>query len=91
MDKMKEYRDLLVNDMDQILESQKRNIETAASIMSDTAKENHKIYCDNCRQAVTAICYRCGTPFDMPYWMKKQIDERGKNTYCPDCRSSFRH
>ena len=44
MDKMKEYRDLLVNDMDQILESQKRNIETAASIMSDTAKENHKIY-----------------------------------------------
>ncbi|MBR2788057.1 MAG: SIS domain-containing protein [Erysipelotrichaceae bacterium] len=44
MDRMKEYRDLLVKDMDQVLEKQRDKIEEAAQIMSDTVKNNHKIY-----------------------------------------------
>ncbi len=44
MDKMKEYRDLLVADMNQVIEQQRENIEKAAQIMTDTVKSGNKIY-----------------------------------------------
>ena len=47
-------------------------------------------YCQNCWKKTTEIC-SCGNSFNIEIWRKRELDQKGRNPICPDCRNRYRH